>query len=127
MKRINDLYKKVISVDNLILADRKARKGKSKQYGVQVHDRARGCNIFSLHLSLVTRSYRTSEYTTFKVYEPKEREVYRLPYYPDRIVHHAVMNIMESIWMQVFTADTYSCVKGKWIPEWWPNGVTSSL
>jgi len=61
------------------------------------------------------RQYRTSEYTTFKVYEPKERDVFRLPYYPDRIVHHAIMNVLEPIFISCLTKDTYSCIKGRGI------------
>ncbi len=89
-----------------------ARKGKGKQYGIRVHDRDRTANIERLHQDLVTGQDRTSAYATFKVYEPKERTVYRLPYYPDRIVHHAVMLVLEPIFVASFTADTYSCIKG---------------
>lgn len=64
---------------------------------------------------LTSKRYRTSAYTTFTVFEPKEREIYRLPYFPDRILHHAIMNILEPIFMACFTADTYSCIKGKGI------------
>ena len=49
------------------------------------------------------------------IYEPKERIIFRLPYYPDRITHHAIMNIMESIWVKIFTRDTYSCIKNRGI------------
>jgi RNA-directed DNA polymerase len=115
MKRVGNLYEKIISIENLNLADQIARKGKSKQYGIVVHDRNRDANIFALHQCLLNKTYRTSVYDTFKVYEPKVREVYRLPYYPDRIVHHAIMNILETIFVSVFTADTYSCIKGKGI------------
>lgn len=115
MKRLNHLYPKVYDIQNLALADEKARKGKTNQYGVMVHDKNREANIQALHLMLKERTYRTSEYTTFKVYEPKERVVYRLPYFPDRIAHHAVMNVMKPIFISVFTADTYSCIEGKGI------------
>jgi RNA-directed DNA polymerase len=47
------------------------------------------------------------------MYEPKERVIHRLPYYPDRIVHHAVLNILEPILVSTFTKDTYSCIKGR--------------
>lgn len=115
MKRIGNLYQQIISVENLQLADEIARKGKSKQYGVILHDKFRESNIFLLHRLLQNRTYHTSDYTTFKVYEPKEREIFRLPYFPDRIVHHAVMNVLEPLFVSVFTADTYSCIKGKGI------------
>lgn len=115
MKRLNNLYQQICSLDNLQLADTKARKGKGWQYGVQIHDRNRENNIAGLRQMLLNKTYKTSEYTVFKIYEPKERDVYRLPYYPDRITHHAVMNILEPIFISVFTANTYSCIKGRGI------------
>lgn len=115
MKRIGNLYDKIISVDNLRLADEKARRGKSRQYGVRRHDRNREANIMALHEALLTKTYRTSKYDVFKVFEPKERLIYRLPYFPDRIVHHAIMNILEPLWVSVFTHNTFSCVKNRGI------------
>lgn len=115
MKRLNNLYEKICSIHNLELADAMARKGKAKQPGVLEHDKDRDMNLWKLQNSLLNREYKTSEYTVFKIYEPKEREIYRLPYFPDRITHHAVMNVLEPIWMSLFTADTYSCIKGKGI------------
>ena len=115
MKRLNNLYIKICSINNLQLADKKARKGKKQQYGVIAHDKNREANIILLQEMLINKTYKTSEYTTFKIYEPKERTVFRLPYFPDRITHHAVMNIMEPVFVSMFTADTYSCIKGKGI------------
>lgn len=115
MKRINNLYQQIISIENLTIADEKARKGKKKQYGIVLHNKNKEQNIIHLHKMLLEKIYKTSDYTSFFVYEPKEREVFRLPYYPDRITHHAIMNIMEPIFTSLFTADTYSCIKGKGI------------
>lgn len=115
MKRIGNLYNKIISIENLNEADKKAQKGKSKQYGVQVHNNNRESNILKLHDLLKTKSYKTSQYDIFNVYEPKKREVYRLPYFPDRITHHAIMNILEPIFVSTFTSDTYSCIKNRGI------------
>jgi len=64
---------------------------------------------------LKNKTYKTSEYTTFTIFEPKERIIYRLPYFPDRITHHAVMNILEPIFVSSFTRDTYSCIKKRGI------------
>jgi RNA-directed DNA polymerase len=98
-----------------MLADQKASKGKSDQYGVVLHGKNREANILSLYEMLKNKTYKTSPYSTFFIHEPKEREVFRLPYFPDRITHHAVMNILEPVFVAMFTADTYSCIKGKGI------------
>lgn len=115
MKRYGNLYQRIISIENLTLADKIAQRGKSKQYGVIAHNKNRESNILLLHEMLKSKTFTTSEYTTFKVFEPKERIVYKLPYFPDRILHHAVMNILEPIFLSVFTSDSYSCIKGKGI------------
>ena len=115
MKRIGNLYDQIISVENLQLADQRARRGKLKSYGVQKHDKTRDENILKLQEDLKNKTFRTSDYHVFTITEPKEREIHQLPYYPDRIVHHAVMNIMEHIWVSVLTQDTYSCIKGRGI------------
>lgn len=115
MKRLNNLYTQICSLENLKLADAKARKGKAKQYGVLIHNRNAEDNLATLHLQLVNKTFQTSAYKTFKIHDPKERDVYCLPYFPDRIVHHAIMNVLEPVFTRSFTADTYSCIKGKGI------------
>lgn len=115
MKRIGNIYQKICCIENLMLADSIARKGKLNQPGVIAHDHNRQQNILTLHNMLINKTYGTSEYTTFTIFEPKERLIFRLPYYPDRIVHHAVMNVLEPIFISVFTNDTYSCIKNKGI------------
>lgn len=115
MKRISNLYDKIISIDNLMLADKKAREGKVNSYGVRLHDKNRENNILKLHSLLKNKEYKTSIYDTFSIHVPKERIIYRLPYFPDRIVHHAIMNILEPIWLSIFTSDTFSCIKGRGI------------
>lgn len=115
MKRLRDLYSKIYDTENLKLADIKARKGKLTQSGVISHDKNREDNIINLYHVLKNKEYTTSPYTIFKLYDPKEREIYRLPYYPDRITHHAILNILEPIFASSFTKDTYNCIKKRGI------------
>lgn len=115
MKKIGNLYEKIISLENLRLADLNARKGKLNSYGVFIHDKNKDNNIIALHNLLKNKEYKTSDYHIFKIYEPKERDIYQLPYFPDRIVHHAVMQILQSVWMSIFTTDTFACIKKRGI------------
>lgn len=98
-----------------MLADQIARKGKNMQPGVVKHLENQDANLLELQKNLLEKTYNTSTYTTFIIHEPKERIIFRLPYYPDRITHHAVMNILEPIFVSMFTSDTYSCIKTKGI------------
>lgn len=115
MKRIGKLYDKVISLENLRKADKKARRGKLKQYGVRKHLENEENNIIDLHTLLKDKKFTTSEYNTFKISDGKERIISKLPYYPDRIVHHAIIQVLEPIFMSLFTHDTYSCIRGRGI------------
>lgn len=114
MKRLNNLFEKIISLDNLILADKKARKGKLKQTDVQRHIRNERQNLENLHELLKHKKYETPEYQIFKITDPKEREIFRLPF-RERIVQHAIMNILEPLLTPVFTMNTYSCIKDRGI------------
>jgi RNA-directed DNA polymerase len=115
MRRFNNLYQKIYSMENLYQAEEKAIKGKADQYGVQRHVKRREANIIAIHEMLKNKSYVTSPYTTFKIFEPKERDIFRLPFYPDRIIHHAIMNVLEPVFVSMFTPYTYSCIKEKGI------------
>ena len=115
MKRIGNLKEKICTLDNIYIADENARLNKTKKYGIYKHDKNKDEENNKLLQDFVNLSYKTSKYSTFKIYEPKERIIYRLPYYPDRIAHHAIMNIMESIWRKLFIKNTYSSIRGRGI------------
>lgn len=121
MKRFGNLYSRICSLDNLYLAYSKARKGKGNTYGVIQFEKELDDNINALHKELSEGKYVTSEYQTFIIHDPKEREIYRLPF-RDRVVHHAIMNILEDIWTPIFISHTYSCIKGRGI-----HGVMNHL
>ncbi len=115
MKRIGNVYEQITSLANLQEADKKARKGKANQYGVIRHQVNHEANLLVLQDLLQSKTYSTSAYDIFTVTEKKERIVYRLPFFPDRITHHAIMNVLEKIFVNTFTADTYSCIKKRGI------------
>lgn len=115
MKRYGNLFPKVYDINNIELADKNARKNKPKNWGIIKHDKHRDTDNKELQVKLKTLTYKTSEYSTFKIYEPKERIIFRLPYFPDRVTHHAIMNITESIWVKTFLTKTYSCIKNRGI------------
>lgn len=115
MKRYNNLFDKIVSLDNLYEADKRARRQKSHRPEVMLFDKNKDNLLLDLQRKLINGEYETSEYYVFKIYEPKEREIFKLPYYPDRIVHRAIMNIMEPIWVSAFVKGTYSCIRKRGI------------
>lgn len=122
MKRWNSLYEKIYSMENLLLADVNARKSKTNSKGVKIHDRNREKNIRNLYQILKNKIYKTSKYKVLDIFDSKPRKIFILPYFPDRITHHAIMQIIEPIFMSSFTKDTYSCIKERGI-----HGVVKEL
>ena len=115
MKRIGNLFEQICSFENLELADHFASKGKLHKRDVQQHLANKEANLLAIRTMLLDKSFKNSPYSVFKVYEPKERDISNLPYYPDRIIHHAIMLVLEPYFNKWFTNDSYSCIKGKGI------------
>jgi len=113
MRRHGNLFSRIIDLDNLRLAFARARRGKSWQNAVQRVERNLAENLDNLRESLAGKTFCTSPYRTKVIHEPKTRTIYRLPFYPDRIVQHALMNVIEPIWDGMFIADSYACRQGK--------------
>lgn len=112
MKRKGNIYNDMISMENLYEAYRRARKRKSKQKGVIEFEKNLEINLLQLHHELVTKTYRTGVYTHFTVRDPKVRKISALKF-RDRVIHHLIMIPLEKIIVSTFTADTYSCIKGR--------------
>lgn len=115
MKRHGNLFEQIVEKDNIHLAYRKARKGKGWQDTVKNFEFNLEENIESIQELLINKSYTTSNYSQRTIYEPKQRIIYKLPFNPDRIVQHAVMNVVEPIWDKLMIHESYSCRKGKGI------------
>ena len=113
MKRTGNLWDKIISKENLYIAYRKARRGKAWQKKVKRIDDRTSYFLGKLHNILADGRYHTSSYKTKVIYEPKMRTIYILPFYPDRIIHHAIMNVLEPIWDKLFIEHSYACRLGK--------------
>ena len=113
MKRIGNIYNRIHDIENLRLADKQAQKGKSKTREVIKHNLNQESNLLTIQKMLEDKTFQTSEYTTFLIHEPKTRTVFKLPYFPDRIVQHAIVNIAKPVFLSHFTNDTYSCIEGK--------------
>ena len=115
MKKWRNLFDKITDLDNIILAHNKARKNKTSRADVRMVDKDVVSYCKQIQQMLINETYVTSEYHTFKLYEPKERIIFKLPYYPDRIIHHAIMNILEPLWLNQMIPQTYSCIKNRGI------------
>jgi len=67
---------------------------------------------------LINKTFKNSEYKIFKkIDKGKERDIYKLPYFPDRILHHAILQILEPIWKKTLIKNTYQSIKGRGIHQ----------
>lgn len=118
MKRYGYLYKKIYDMDNLIQAHNNAKKGKGWYQEVKMVDSNPEYYLNQLQEMLINKTYQTSKYETFiKNDTGKQREIFKLPYFPDRICQWAVMQIIEPILLKNFTKDTYSAIPGRGIHQ----------
>jgi len=114
MKRYGYLFERIVDKDNLLKAHKNARRGKSKYKEVQQVDAHIEYYVDKLHNMLINGEFTTSEYEVFtKDDKGKSREIYKLPYFPDRVVQHALMQIMEPIWRGMLIKQTYQSIKGR--------------
>jgi len=113
LKRIGNLWDSIISKENIEAAYLSARKGKAWQRTIQRFDENLEENLDAVRVSLVDKTFHTAPYRSKKVFEPKERDIFILPFAPDRIVQHALMRVIEPIWESLFIHDSYACRKGK--------------
>lgn len=113
MRRHGDLYDKITSMDNLQLAFKNASKGKNWQRAVQEFKADSEGRLTAIRKMLVNDTYRPSPYRLKQIYIPKTRDIYIAPFYPDRVIHHALMNVIEPIWDKLFIEDSYACRKGR--------------
>ena len=113
IKRFNNLYDKICEYGNLELAFKKASRGKhDRNVVIEVENNLEN-KLQEIQNMLINQTYSCSKYKIKKIYEPKERTIYILPFFPDRIIQHAVMNILEPIFESMFYENSYACRKGK--------------
>lgn len=111
MKGTGDLFSKIYDMDNLRTAHKHARRGKGWYKEVKQVEKNLDGALKKLQISLIEHTYNTSPYETFEKKENgKIREIYKLPYYPDRICQWAILQVIEPYLLKTMTADTYSAI-----------------
>ena len=115
MRRHGNLWQEVTSKENLKIAHHKATLGKKTMHNVIKFNENIEVNLAAIRELLISKRFRTSTYHEKIIYEPKKRTIYVLPFSPDRIVQHALMNILAPIWERLFINDSYACISGRGI------------
>jgi RNA-directed DNA polymerase len=105
-------YEELCSYDNLLKAYKKARKGKTTKPYVIEFTKEIINNLQELKTELLLQSYKPRPLETFTIRDPKTRKISKSDF-RDRIVHHAIINILEPIYEKTFIYDSYANRKKK--------------
>lgn len=114
MKRYGNLFHQIACPDNLKLAFAKAAEGKEHYLEVAKALSNKAELLDDLHQLLLTKSFTCGKYTKFpKQDKGKLREIHKLPFYPDRIIQHAILQVLSPIWDKSLIPFTYQSIKGR--------------
>jgi len=108
MKRRKDLYRHIHDWDNLVLAYHKARKSKRGKPNVATFELNWEQHLLRLEAELASGLWQPGPYHAFWIHDPKKRLISAAPF-PDRIVHHAVCQVIEPLFEPAFIFDSYAC------------------
>ncbi len=112
MKIYKDVFEKIVSPENLFNSWTNFKHDKRKNFDVQEFEINLEENIFKLHRDLKTGIYKHGGYKPFYVQDPKQRLIHKATV-RDRVVHHAVFSVLNTIFESTFIANSFSCRIGK--------------
>jgi len=108
MKVYKNVFNKIISLENLFLAWDKFKSNKQKKRDVLQFEWRLEENIFQLHRDLRYKRYKHGAYSSFYIHDPKQRHIHKA-IVRDRILHHAVFNVLNPIFEPTFIPNSLSC------------------
>ena len=109
---MSSIFEAITDWDNLWRAFRQAARGKRRTLSVATFEQQLADALIDLQNALRARSYRPGAYRHFLIHEPKRRKISAAPF-RDRVVHHALCNVIEPLFEQRFIAHSYANRKGK--------------
>ncbi len=112
MKNSKNLYAEIITFENLLSAAKKTMRGKKRSVaGARFHYDLEP-QLFKLREELESGTYYPGEFEFFEVFDPKKRRICVAPF-RDRVLHHAICNILEPIFENSMISTSFACRKGK--------------
>ncbi len=112
MKRFGNLFEKVVAFENLRLAAKKALRGKQEKTGAALFYFHLETELFNLQEELRSGRYQMRPYRLFMITDPKPRKICAAGF-RDRVVHHAVCNLLDPVFEKSMITDTYACRRGR--------------
>lgn len=112
-KKIKNVYPLIYSTENLVKSQYTSQKGKKNRGEVKAFNDNLNDNLSILYSLLRDETFEPGIYRTKKIYDPKERDIMIAPFFPDRVVHHCIINVLAPHWYHIFIGNTYACIKGR--------------
>jgi retron-type reverse transcriptase len=112
VKTYNSLYPNIYAFNRLYFAWRKARRNKRYTASAAAFEQNLDTELLRLHQELQDERYQPGDYVHFVVHEPKRRLISAAPF-RDRVVHHALCNVIGPIYENKFIFDSYANRTGK--------------
>lgn len=118
MKRKGNLYAQIYDPVNIKVAFENAIRGKSNIRTIKEISKNPDPYLQEIHDILKEERFVNGRYNTFELKERgKDRVIHSLPFFPDRIIHHAIVQICGPIWIKSFIRDTYASIPGRGIHD----------
>lgn len=111
-KTYNNFYPQIYDLMNLWLAFGKASKGRRSHPSIASFEYNLENELVELRDELREETYISGGYRSFTVHEPKRRKISAAPF-RDRVVHHALMNVIGPMLERKFIFDSYANQIGK--------------
>jgi predicted transcriptional regulator YdeE len=120
MKRINNIFENIISLENLRLADEMARRGKKSTYGVCLHDKNRERNILILHQTQADWTPDATPSLWKEIEEPSEE----YPVFVHPTGAHDVYHLGDIVWYPTLNSTLYRSKinNNSWSPDEYAQG-----
>lgn len=106
------MYEEIYEWENLLLAFHRAAKGKRGKAPAATFEYRLEENLIQLQTELRAQTYQPGTYHSFYIHEPKKRLISAAPF-RDRVVHHALCNLIEPLFERSFIFDSYANRVGK--------------
>ena len=112
MKRAGHLFEQAVGFPQLVRAARRAARGKTRSESTSAFLFDLEVEVLRLERELRDGSWRPGGYRTFVITDPKRRLISAAPF-RDRVVHHALCDVLEPVLERSAVFDSYACRKGK--------------